>query len=169
MGVLSFDFTEIWDMGEACGDDVTASDNPAPKTKAGIYIIHNANENTTYVGYADNAKNRWGSRYEALHCFGIPNGYGKKILCAFCIPTFDGPAMQFCGNLGCEHILIRAVVKGLLGVTTCTNTKLANTAFAPGTLFGDIEVRVYFPVGHHAKWGSLENAKNVKILKNTAY
>ena len=170
MGVLRFDFKEVWDMEAACGDDVTDSDNPAPTTQPGIYIIHNENENTTYVGYADNAKKRWGSRYEAFHCFGIPAAYAKKVRCGFCIPTFNGPvAMNYCGFLGCEHVLIRAVVNGLLGVTQNTNTQLSNTLFSPGALFGDIVVEVFFPVGHYATWGKLENAKTVKIRKHDRY
>jgi hypothetical protein len=170
MGILEFNFSNVWDMEAACGDDVNDSNNPAPSTQAGIYIIHNENENTTYVGYADDAKKRWGTRYEALHCLGIPGAYAKKILCGFCRPTFSGAIpMNYKGNLGCEHALIRAVVNGLLGVTQNTNTQMSNTPYKPGPIHGDVLIRVYFPVPYFSKWGKLENAKEIRIPKNAAY
>lgn len=170
MPVLEFNFKDVWTMEDACGDDATDSKNPAPNTSPGIYIIHNANGsiNSTYVGYAANARNRWSTRFEVLHCFGVPASYGKNIHCGFCTPTFNGPtSLNYEGSLGCEHALIRAVANGVLGPTTCTNTKLSNYLFHYS--HDNVEVRIYFPVGHFAKWGKLENAKNVKIAKGIGY
>jgi hypothetical protein len=173
MKVLEFHFTQLWNMEAACGDDVTDSDNPAPVTAPGIYIIHNANEataekSTTYVGYAKNARDRWGGRYETLHCLGIPGTYGKRIFCGFCIPTLDGiNCWNLVGAQACEHALMRAVYAGLLGKTMNTNTSLINTPFVPAC---DLEIRVYFQhVPRNGKWGHLENEKFVRIKQGTGY
>lgn len=161
---FSFQQLNTWNMGPACGTDTKDSENPAPQTGACIYIIHNENENSTYVGYADNAKDRWSTRYEVFHCFGIPKAYAKKVHCAWCYPTLDGHTnvllTSLTGQNSCEHLLMRAVVKGLLGPTTCTNTQQSKTAFYSPHVSG---VRVYFPVQHNAKWGKLENAKQANL------
>ena len=129
-----FDFVGLsWTMESACR---RYSTNPAPHTHPGIYIIHNENTNNTYVGYAENAHDRWKSRTEAFHCLGLRSNYAKKVHCAFCIPSFyfaDGTSRslandQLKGSQKAEHLLIRGAVKGLMGATICTNTK---TAFTP--------------------------------------
>lgn len=167
MNDLEFYFTEFWDMGKACGDDVTASNNPAPATTAGIYIIHNKKENTTYVGYAENAKHRWATRYEVFHCLGIATDYGKNILCAFCVPEFNGVKLTAKNNLlWSEHILIRAVVKGLLGVTTNTNSTSSKQPFIEPHR---TRVRVYLDGDVKKKWGRLDNPREVIIPAYSAY
>ena len=170
MKVLEFYFDDLWDMEASCGDEVNESENPAPVTPQGIYIIHNANESgvksQTYVGYAKNARHRWGGRYETLHCLGVPASYGKNILCAFCVPTIGNKhAVNLDGLNACEHALMRAVVNGMLGKTTCTNTTLSRTKFFSPE---DLDIRVYF---HNIgpKWGSLENEKRIKIKQGVGY
>jgi hypothetical protein len=130
MATVEFNFNLWWTMGKACGTSTKASYNPAPNKGPGIYIIHNSNvENTTYVGYADNCYHRWNGRTEVFHTLGIPKAYAKNVLCAFCLPSVDqGKSMWLEGMNNCEHLLIRAVVNGLLGVTTNTNSQLAYNA-----------------------------------------
>jgi len=144
--------------GKACGTANKQSVNPAPKTNAGIYIIHNSNENSTYVGYADDAQNRWKARTEVFHTLGIPRNYAKRILCAFCVPSvLNGPQMFLAGQNACEHLLIRAVVNGLLGVTTNTNSQLANAPFTNNIA---TQVRVYLPSD---PWGRLDGRQQVNL------
>lgn len=161
MATVKFDFdtTNAWTMGPACGTPGTPSVNPAPVTNPCIYIIHNTVENSTYVGYADNAQHRWSTRYEVFHAMGIPKNYGNKILCAYCYPKLSAGQMFLEGQNNCEHLLIRAVVNGLLGVTTCTNTKLASTPFVNAAV---TKILVYLP-SYPAKWGKLEPDKQVVV------
>lgn len=127
---VTFDFRiHSWNMELAC-DDI--SYNPAPNTTSGIYIIHNENSNNTYIGYADNANHRWEHRVETFFCLGIEKAYAKKVHCAFCYPSIryeDGtgskiPKAYLQGKDKAEHLLIRAVEKGLLGNTICVNSQL---------------------------------------------
>ena len=160
MAIVEFYFkqNQSWDMGPACGDVTTSSVNPAPVTTACIYIIHNKTENTTYVGYADNANHRWNGRTEVFHTFGIPKSYGKKILCAYCRPSVDsGKSMFLEGQNNCEHLLVRAVVNGLLGVTTNTNTQLSGAFFSNKIA---TELRVYLPSD---PWGCLAGRQRVYL------
>src|SRR3569623_1749386 len=153
MATVRFEFKKInsWHMGPACGTDTTPSENPAPRTNACIYLIHNSGENSTYVGYADDAQHRWSTRYEVFHAFGIPKGYAKNILCAWCMPTVSHGLQMFLeGRNNCEHLLIRAVVNGLLGRTTNTNTQLATSHFA-----NHIATRVEVSLPSDP-WGKLE-------------
>ena len=162
MATVEFNFNLWWTMGKACGTNVKASYNPAPNKGPGIYIIHNSNvENTTYVGYADNCYHRWNARTEVLHTLGIPKAYAKNVLCAFCCPSVDqGKSMWLEGMNNCEHLLIRAVVKGLLGVTTNTNSQLATTTFNNKTA---TLVRVYLPSD---PWGWLQGRRQVAVGAN---
>lgn len=140
-----------WNMGPACGTVFNASVNPAPATPPCIYIIHNVQENSTYVGYADNANHRWKTRTEAFHIMGIPQAYGQQILCAYCQPTVShGQSMYLAGSNNCEHLLVRAVANGLLGITTSTNTQLGGTYFSNPIA---TQVRVYLPTD---PWGNLD-------------
>ncbi|MDH4584438.1 hypothetical protein E8F20_21500 [Pseudomonas sp. BN415] len=160
MATVEFDFKShhSWTMGPACGTAFTPSINPAPATTACIYIIHNTGENSTYVGYADNANDRWKSRAEVFHIMGIPKNYAKHILCAYCLPcVYGGPSMYLQGFNNCEHLLIRAVVNGLLGKTTNTNTQLASVPFANPTA---TKVRVRLPTD---PWGNLESDKEISL------
>lgn len=152
MATVEFHFKvhQSWNMGAACGNPST---NPAPTTTACIYIIHNKKENTTYIGYADNAKHRWNGRTEVFHTLGIPVAYGQEILCAYCLPTMSSGSMFLEGANACEHLLIRAVVRGVLGPTTNTNTQLATTFFSNASA---TKVEVYLPSD---PWGKLEGAK----------
>ncbi|MBD2838758.1 hypothetical protein ID144_17075 [Pseudomonas sp. JM0905a] len=165
MATLEFHFKSqnSWNMGPACGSDLVPSTNPAPATTAGIYIIHNSTENSTYVGYADNCYNRWQSRYEVFHAMGIKKSYGKGILCAYCLPTMDVGSMFLEGYNNCEHALIRAVVNGLLGVTQNTNTQLANTPFINKSI---TMLRVLLPTD---PWGKLLGARQVALHKSQHY
>lgn len=65
--------------------------------------------------------------------------------------------MYLAGQNNCEHLLIRAVVNGLLGPTTSTNTQLGKTPFI-NAIAG--LVRVYLPSD---PWGKLEGAKQVAL------
>lgn len=162
MATVEFNFNLWWTMGKACGTSSKASYNPAPNKGPGIYIIHNSNvENTTYVGYADNCSHRWNARTEVFHTLGVPKAYAKNILCAFCCPTVDqGKSMFLEGMNNCEHLLIRAVVNGLLGVTTSTNSQLGSTTFnnSIATL-----VRVYLPT---TNWGWLKGSRQIAVKAN---
>jgi hypothetical protein len=158
-----------WDMTSACGDDMNPSENPAPTSGPCIYLIHNENVNSTYVGYADNTRHRWSTRYEVFHIFGIEEDYAENIHCAYCVPKITGGLGINLHGLGnCEHLLIRAVVRGLLGVTQCTNTKLASTPFSNVNIFGGLTVNVYLPT-NQAKWGDLENGKQKVINFGSVY
>lgn len=160
MATLEFDFKaqNAWTMGPACRGIGIGSTNPAPVTTGCIYIIHNTTENTTYVGYADSAYDRWKARTEVFHIMGIPQAYGQNILCAYCYPVHSGTTpVLLQGQNACEHLLIRAVVKGLLGVTTNTNSQLANTPFINSNV---TQVRVYLPSD---PWGSLEGRKQANV------
>jgi hypothetical protein len=158
MATVEFHFKQqnAWTMGPACPNVANQSNNPAPTTTPCVYIIHNETENTTYVGYADNAQHRWSSRWEVFHCLGIPRTYADKILCAYCIPESTA-VISFEGKHGCEHLLIRAVVNGLLGVTSSTNTQLGSAFFSNTNVS---QVRVYLPSD---KWGKLEGRKQINI------
>lgn len=159
MGIVTFDFEahNSWNMAAACGDDFNSSTNPAPGTSPCIYIIHNKTENSTYVGYADNARHRWETRYEVFHIMGISRAYAQDILCAYCRPSMDIGSMYLQGQNNCEHLLIRAVVNGLLGKTTSTNTQLGKTLFINTAAK---HIRVYLPSD---PWGNLEGRKTIKI------
>lgn len=140
-----------WTMGPACGNP---SKNPAPATTGCIYIIHNSTENTTYIGYADDALHRWNTRTEVLHIMGIPQVYGQKILCAWCCPTYTGNVpILLQGQNAAEHLLIRGVANGLLGKTTNTNTQLAVTPFKNSKFD---HMRVYLPSD---PWGCLKGRR----------
>ncbi|GFM81550.1 hypothetical protein PSCICO_50550 [Pseudomonas cichorii] len=153
-----FQTQNAWNMGPACGTTITNSSNPAPATTACIYIIHNTHENSTYVGYADNAFDRWKSRTEVFHIMGIPNAYAKNILCAYCLPTVSGGhSMYLKGANNCEHLLVRAVANGLLGKTTNTNSQLATLPFSNSTA---TKVQVYLPSD---PWGKLEGRKQDNV------
>lgn len=162
MATIEFHFKNYnaWTMGPACAGPGGASLNPAPTTTACIYIIHNSVENTTYVGYADDAKHRWSGRTEVFHTFGIPQVYGQQILCAYCKPTSDGAPVLLEGYGGCEHLLIRAVVNGLLDITTSTNTNLRNWYFPNPYHPAKTTVRVYLPSD---PWGHLDGAKQASF------
>jgi hypothetical protein len=152
-----------WTMGPACAGPGGSSINPAPSTTGCIYIIHNSAENTTYVGYADDANDRWKTRTEVFHIMGIPQTYGQKILCAYCKPTSDGPSsILYKDYAGCEHLLIRAVMNGLLGPTTCTNTQLGNWMFPNPYHPTGTQVRVYLPKD---PWGKLQGRKQATFGK----
>lgn len=146
-----------WNMGPACGSVIVASVNPAPTTTACIYIIHNTTANSTYVGYADDALDRWKTRTETFHVMGIPQTYAQNILCAQCLPTSNGASMFLKGQNACEHLLIRAVVNGLLGVTTSTNSQLRTTPFINAVA---TQVRVYLPSD---PWGNLLGRRQVNL------
>jgi hypothetical protein len=156
MARAQFDFRVVdqrWDMRDACDNP---SGNPAPNTNPCIYIIHNSNVNATYVGYAANCRNRWAARTEVFHDFGIPVDYGRGVVCAFCIPAIvPGVVMALQGMNNFEHLLIRAVVNGLLGRTTCTNTQLAGVPFTNQNV---TEVSVWLP--NLVKWQQLESPKH---------
>lgn len=154
---FSFEIHNSWNMAAACGDDFNPSTNPAPGTSPCIYIIHNKTENSTYVGYADNARHRWETRYEVFHTMGISKTYAQDILCAHCCPTMDTGSMYLQGQNNCEHLLIRAVVNGLLGKTTSTNTQLGKTPFINKIA---TNIRVYLPSN---PWGNLESHKTINI------
>ena len=170
---VHFDFTEkhnsYWNMKPACGTDATASVNPAPVTNPCIYIIHNENTNQTYVGYADNANHRWNTRTETFHCLGIDRAYAKKVHCAYCYPREGDKAGNNLTKIGAgflegkqraEHLLMRAVANGLLGVTTCTNTRDAKTLFTGPIVISKVAgVVVRLP----AKFGALDKAKYVAL------
>ncbi len=155
MAIVTFDFsTDVWNMGPACGNP---SYNPAPFTNPCIYIIHNSTENSTYVGYADDANDRWKSRTEVFHIMGIPKNYGKTVLCACCIPTVSGGKSMFLkGQDACEHLMIRAVVNGLLGITTSTNSQLGSTPFSNPVAR---TIRVYLPTQPY--WGHLMSDREI--------
>jgi len=159
MAELSFKFKEesTWTMGPACCTPDGESINPAPTTPNCIYIIHNTSSNETYAGYADNAKNRWATRFESFHCFGIEKGYAQGILCAYCVPKVKESTqhLHLEGTGGFEHWLIRAVVNGLLGVTTSTNTQLRKT---PVPTNGIHRISITLPTKSD-KWGHLSNGK----------
>lgn len=163
MAKMLFDFTvtgHSWNMGPAT---TSPSNNPAPSIGPCIYIIHNGNTNHTYVGYADNAVDRWKTRTEVFHCMGITLTYASNVLCALCHPKIvqsNGSYHWVKGALQGlhrpEHILIRAVVRGVLGATTNTNTSMANTVYhAPGHTFNRIEVQL--PTS--GTWGSLLSSR----------
>jgi hypothetical protein len=153
---FNFKAADSWTMEAACKNP---SVNPAPSSNPVLYLIHNQNENTTYAGYAVDAQDRWKTRTEVFHCFGIKEDYAKKILCAMCVPVLtDGsdPDGVMHGALNTpEHLLIRAVVKGLLGVTTNTNTGMAFAPYANPYSYN--KVTIYLP--NNAKWGHLESNK----------
>lgn len=160
---MLFDFTlggHSWNMGSACGNPST---NPAPSIGPCIYIIHNGNTNHTYVGYAVDASDRWKTRTEVFHCFGLTQAYANNVLCALCHPKIvqtNGSYHWTTGDLHGmwrpEHILIRMVVRGALGATTNTNTALSTTSYNfPGHTFNRVEV--HLPV--YPKWGKLESHK----------
>ena len=160
MATVEFDFKShhSWTMGPACGTTFMSSVNPAPATTACIYIIHNTAENSTYVGYADNANDRWKSRTEVFHIMGIPKNYAKNILCAYCLPHVHGPhSMYLQGQNNCEHLLIRAVANGLLGVTTSTNTQLRTVPFSNAIA---TKILVRLPTD---PWGNLESDKQIAL------
>lgn len=150
MSTIYFNFAAShrnhWTMRNACQE---ISTNPAPNTSPCIYIIHNALTNNTYVGYADNAKKRWQARVETFHCLGIHKKHAKKILCAYCIPytlktsgkrlTYSGPLK---GTNSPEHLLIRAVARGVLGRTTITNTQLCNTRYMTNNNIDRLEIHL---------------------------
>ena len=167
MSQMKFDFLKqnSWDMGPACKN---ISLNPAPITNPCIYLIHNSTENTTYVGYADGANDRWKTRTEVFHISGITEVYGKGILCAYCLPTAN-TVWQLKGQNNCEHVLIRAVANGLLGKTTSTNTQLGSTWFM-NSASSTLAVQVYLPAYPGKLWGKLESGgKEIKIQANSAY
>ena len=155
-----------WTMESACGTATEPSTNPAPPGAPCIYIIHNSDSNQTYVGYAANAIDRWATRAEAFHCMGIDRDYAKKILCACCTPMLgEGknwatytPYPLLEGTYAAEHLLLRAVVNGLLGKTTSTNTKLGTMPCARP--LGVIKIQVYVPTH---PWGSLQGEKEVVL------
>ena len=143
-----------WTMGPACGNP---SNNPAPTTNPVIYIIHNSSvDNTTYVGYADDAEHRWRTRTEVFHCFGINQALGQQMLCACCVPVSNAHIFLK-GMHGCEHLLIRAVFGALLGVTDVTNTQLVNTPFNNANV---TSVRVRLPTD---PWGHLAGDVNQNV------
>ena len=161
MATLYYNFNVIgheWDMGPACANP---SINPAPATVPCIYIIHNSNSNETYVGYAFNARHRWRTRTEAFHCFGIEEDYAQNILCAYCIPCDQhGNQYQgvFQGANSPEHLLIRAVRNGVLGVTTCTNTQMRELPCIPPNGIDQLEIHLPAP-----NWGGLLGDRYVDI------
>ncbi|MEQ1764607.1 MAG: hypothetical protein ABL984_15870 [Pyrinomonadaceae bacterium] len=154
--VFNFEAANSWTMEEACKK---VSNNPAPQSHPVLYLIHNQNENTTYAGYAQDARHRWLTRVEVFHCFGMKQDYGKNVLCSMCIPVLsnnanhDGPMHTALNSP--EHLLIRAVVKGLLGVTTNTNTDLSEAPYINPYSYN--RVIVYLPT--KPKWGHLESDK----------
>ncbi len=160
-------FGTQWTMAPACGTDAEPSINPAPPGTPAIYIIHNSTTNQTYVGYAGNPHHRWETRTEAFHCMGIERDYAKDILCACCIPLIGVgkdwaaythyPALE--GATAAEHLLIRAVVNGLLGKTTSTNTKLGMMPYLhpPGV----DKILVYLPT--NPLWGDLKGERSVAL------
>jgi hypothetical protein len=138
--------------------------NPAPVTHACIYIIHNNNSNETYVGYADDANDRWSTRTEAFHCMGIEVTYGAQIFCAYCYPTVKPGSMLLKGTNNVEHHLIRAVVTGLLGVTTNTNTQMGALACSVDHQVN--EIRVYLPTD---PWGHLHGRQRIFVTPGQHY
>lgn len=142
--------------------------NYAPITNGCIYIIHNENSNSTYIGYADNAQDRWSHRVEVFHCMGIFNAYAKKVRCAVCFPKVTHNQrriiLNWKGTNGLEHLLIRAVRNGLLGRTTCTNTLLSTQLFP---LRDDTKITVYLPGWN--KWGKLDGSKEITLNAGTLY
>ena len=164
MSAIGFDFRGThWSMEAACGTNVMESVNPAPTTHPCIYIIHNQNTNQTYVGYAKDANDRWKTRYESFHCFGIDSIYAKNVLCAACIPEENSTGAwkaisgKIDGSNAAEHLLIRAVVNGVLGMTTSTNSMMGKVGYNyPGV----DEVLIYLPKN---KWGYLEGQKSGKV------
>jgi hypothetical protein len=97
-----------------------------------LYLIHNIDQNTTYVGFAKSAVNRWGGRYGVFHTTGIPESIGQRVHCTCCRPQFlnaDGsktmvPPRFLMGKNKVEHLLVRAVMRALIGRTLNTNTNL---------------------------------------------
>ena len=156
-----------WTMEKACcATDTEDGDNPAPESNPCVYLIHNENTNNTYAGFADNAKKRWGTRTEAFHCMGIKADYAKKVLCAYCYPqledTVSGVVLPHPGPLkgqdNPEHLLIRAVVNGLLGKTTSTNTKSGKTLCKKPVNINRIQISL--PTD---PWGKLESEKFIDL------
>jgi hypothetical protein len=169
MNTYLFDFTSEkdshWTMEDACEN---LSKNPAPdNAQPCIYIIHNSNTNHTYVGYAEKLLNRWKTRAEVFHTMGIDRNYAKNVLCAYCVPavlkgTKKKVHIELQGQNAMEHILIRAVVNGLLGQTTNTNTVIANTPVM--LTAGDI-IHVVLPQTNTKtdRWGYLEASKSITL------
>lgn len=166
MATVNFDFlaANSWTMQQACANGT----NPAPVTHHPvIYIIHNRRTNGTYVGYANDAYDRWRTRTEVFHCFNFELGYGADILCAWCTPQLNNPPAApgpypgpLAGQGRPEHLLIRAVANGLLGATTCTNTALRGSTFVPTGNINQVIVRL---PGHGARWGLLERDKMIGL------
>lgn len=162
MAELQYSFFDknSWTMEKSCGTAKDVSINPAPFGSGEcIYIIHNSNTNETYIGYAKDVRNRWSERFESFHCLGIEATYAREILCAYCVPqiTPSTSIFNFTGANSYEHFLMRAVVKGLLGKTTCTNTKLARKKIDTGIVN---KITVWLPGNYtNSRWGKLEPRK----------
>lgn len=151
MADVTFNFQNSWTMGQACGTVANPSINPAPITTPCIYIIHNY------------AQNRWASRSEVFHQFGIPRAYADNILCAYCQPTITRRAVMLLkGQNNCEHLLIRAVFNGLLlgNQPTITNTQLIQTPFNNPIA---TSVTVHLPT---VRWGRLTGSRQVAVNAN---
>lgn len=168
---IQFDFSPAgnnWNMGPACGDP---SQNPAPVTFPILYLIHNFNTNTTYAGYAQDAQHRWGDRTEVFHCLGIAQAYAQNVFCAMCIPhilnghmRLDVPGAMHGAINTAEHLLIRAVVNGLLGITTCMNTVLRNVPYTNPHNYTDVDI--YLPAD---PWGTLHSDRTSPLPFHAPY
>jgi hypothetical protein len=161
-------YGDSWTMAPACGGQ-GASVNPAPKTGPCVYIIHNTSSNETYAGYAVDANHRWSTRTEAFHCMGIEATYGARVLCAYCYPIFGSgnnwtKVTNLEGTNNQEHLLVRSVVNGLLGVTTNTNTMLRTTPFGVHRTVDRVEV--YLPTD---PWGKLSGARFFNLTPGGTY
>lgn len=136
-------------MGKACSNPST---NPARSSSPCIYVIQNRNPATptAYVGYALNARHRWMTRTEVFHHVGVTYANGKNIKCAWCYPKISNRANPSMNNSAhwtrinrnllkgedrAEHLLIRCMIKGVMGVVTVTNTQMVNTIFDPSAYF----------------------------------
>jgi len=164
---IMFDFgandSQEFTMGKACKNPST---NPCNQSQPCIYVIHNTNNapNTVYVGYAQDANNRWETRTEVFHHFGFSHAYGKNVKCAWCRPKISKAnipnpnqnnlahwdyinAGSLLGANKAEHLLMRAMIQGLMGVITVTNTTSVNTPFLKQTHFQNLTTLwVYFGV-----------------------
>ena len=173
-------FSQQFTMGKAC---LNPSTNPALVSSTCIYVISNTNvaPPTVYVGYAADARHRWLTRTEVFHDFGISHNYGKNIKCAWCYPKVSkaGIANPVPNNAGhwedvdntemdaghsVEHLLIRCMANGVMGVVTVTNTKMRNMFFDRSVNWPGLDrTLIYF--GAKFAWPA-GNGRQVNIINN---
>lgn len=179
---LMFDFTDqrfsqSFTMSKPCSNNPV---NPSNQSNHVIYIIENTNHNppTSYVGYTRDPRERWTSRTEVCAHLGLSQPYGKAIKCAWCKPRIsiqgvanpnvnnvadwqNVPANDLKGQDCAEHLLIRAMIQGVMGIVVCTNTQLVNMQFRKQTKFPNlITVYIYCENGKFNWPGRNNNVLN---------